>query len=94
MKSNHTIMNYRHIKAETDNPTINSVMGLKEWCLIILLSIVWGGSFFFAKVSVFVETVSIQNFLIIVQVATRIKKPSVEPSTPQAAIAMKRNLLF
>ena len=52
MKSNHTIMNYRHIKAETDNSTVNSVMGLKEWGLIILLSIVWGGSFFFAKVAV------------------------------------------
>ena len=52
MKSNHTIMNYCHIKTETDNPTINSVMGLKEWGLIILLSIVWGGSFFFAKVAV------------------------------------------
>ena len=52
MKSNHTIMNYHHIKAETDNPTINSVMGLKEWGLVILLSIVWGGSFFFAKVAV------------------------------------------
>jgi len=52
MKSNHTIMNYHHIKAETDNSTINSVMGLKEWGLIILLSIVWGGSFFFAKVAV------------------------------------------
>ena len=45
-------MNYHHIKAETDNSTINSVMGLKEWGLIILLSIVWGGSFFFAKVAV------------------------------------------
>ena len=52
MKSNHTIINYHHIKAETDNTTINSVMGLKEWGLIILLSIVWGGSFFFAKVAV------------------------------------------
>ena len=52
MKSNHTIMNYHHIKAETGNPTINSVMGIKEWGLIILLSIVWGGSFFFAKVAV------------------------------------------
>ncbi len=52
MKSNHTIMDNRHIKAETDNPTINNVMGLKEWGLILLLSIVWGGSFFFAKVAV------------------------------------------
>jgi hypothetical protein len=51
MKSNNRIMNYRHIKAEIENPIINSVMGLKEWGLIILLSIVWGGSFFWVKAS-------------------------------------------
>ena len=45
-------MNHRHIKKGIDNPTINSVMGLKERGLVILLSIFWGGSFFFAKVAV------------------------------------------
>ncbi len=26
--------------------TINKVMGIKEWSLIVILSILWGGSFF------------------------------------------------
>lgn len=31
---------------------VNQVMGLKEWGLIIILSIIWGGSFFFNGVAV------------------------------------------
>ena len=31
---------------------VNQAMGIKEWVLIILLSIVWGGSFFFVGVAV------------------------------------------
>ena len=31
---------------------VNQVMGVKEWVLIIILSIVWGGSFFFVGVAV------------------------------------------
>ena len=32
--------------------TINRVMGIKEWSLIVILSILWGGSFFFVGVAV------------------------------------------
>lgn len=32
--------------------TINRTMGSLEWCLLIILSIIWGGAFFFAKVAV------------------------------------------
>jgi len=32
--------------------TVNKVMGTKEWCLIVILSILWGGSFFFVGVAV------------------------------------------
>ncbi len=31
---------------------VNKVMGIKEWVLIIILSIIWGGSFFFVGVAV------------------------------------------
>ncbi len=31
---------------------INRVMGIKEWSLIVILSILWGGSFFFVGVAV------------------------------------------
>jgi len=31
---------------------VNQAMGIKEWVLIIILSIVWGGSFFFVGVAV------------------------------------------
>ena len=33
-------------------PAVNRTMGLKEWGLIIVLSIIWGGSFFFIGVAV------------------------------------------
>ena len=31
---------------------VNKVMGIKEWSLIAILSILWGGSFFFVGVAV------------------------------------------
>jgi drug/metabolite transporter (DMT)-like permease len=31
---------------------INRVMGIKEWVLILILSIIWGGSFFFVEIAV------------------------------------------
>ena len=31
---------------------VNRVMGIKEWSLIAILSILWGGSFFFVGVAV------------------------------------------
>ena len=31
---------------------VNHVMGFQEWVLIVLLSILWGGSFFFVGVAV------------------------------------------
>lgn len=37
---------------KTQATTINHVMGIREWSLIILLSILWGGSFFFIAVTV------------------------------------------
>lgn len=40
-----------HLKPAT--PTaVNVAMGLAEWLLIIVLSVIWGGSFFFIKVAV------------------------------------------
>ena len=36
----------------TSAPAVNAAMGLTEWLLIIGLSIIWGGSFFFIKVAV------------------------------------------
>lgn len=42
-------------KKNPDFPTrenVNRVMGIKEWGLIIILSIIWGGSFFFVGVAV------------------------------------------
>jgi drug/metabolite transporter (DMT)-like permease len=31
---------------------VNTVMGFREWCLILILSVIWGGSFFFVGVAV------------------------------------------
>lgn len=33
-------------------PDVNVVMGLREWGLILILSVIWGGSFFFVGVAV------------------------------------------
>ena len=32
-------------------PTLNKVMGPLEWFWLIILSVIWGGSFFFGKVA-------------------------------------------
>ena len=46
------------LKSHKRNPdcsareNVNRVMGIKEWGLIIILSIIWGGSFFFVGVAV------------------------------------------
>ena len=43
------------MKTEVDTQktkTVNKVMGIKEWSLIVILSILWGGSFFFVGVAV------------------------------------------
>ena len=34
------------------NATINSSMGAREWLMLIILSILWGGSFFFVGIAV------------------------------------------
>ena len=34
------------------SPAINRTMGIKEWGLLLALSILWGGSFFFVAVAV------------------------------------------
>ena len=33
-------------------PAIRPAMGLPEWGMLILLGVIWGGSFFFARVAV------------------------------------------
>ena len=30
----------------------NKAMGIKEWAMIIVLSVIWGGSFFFIEIAV------------------------------------------
>ena len=34
------------------NASINTAMGIKEWAMLIILSILWGGSFFFIELAV------------------------------------------
>ena len=34
------------------NKRVNMVMGVKEWLLLVILSIMWGASFFFVEVAV------------------------------------------
>ena len=41
----------KRIQTGSDNQ-INRVMGSKEWFLIMLLSIIWGGSFFFIEIAI------------------------------------------
>ncbi|WP_207802654.1 DMT family transporter [Motiliproteus coralliicola] len=38
--------------ASASNESINTAMGAQEWALLILLSVLWGGSFFFVGVAV------------------------------------------
>lgn len=42
----------RLMKNQIKPETVNQVMGITEWSLIILLSVIWGGSFFFIGVTV------------------------------------------
>ncbi len=37
---------------DSDQNNINKTMGLADWLLIVILSILWGGSFFFVEVAV------------------------------------------
>ena len=46
LKSNIT----NHVSLTSEN--VNRVMGIKEWGLVIILSVLWGGSFFFIGVAV------------------------------------------
>ena len=39
-------------KQMATTPPVNAVMGMREWGLILILSIIWGGSFFFIGVAV------------------------------------------
>ena len=50
-----TVVVDRHYRQEQDpaaSETVNRTMELKEWGLIVFLSILWGGSFFFVGVAV------------------------------------------
>ncbi len=70
-----------------DTGDINQVMGVVEWGLIILLSILWGGSFFFVGVAVREATpltivwVRVSLAAIILLVVVRWKKKTI-PSAP------------
>ncbi len=46
MKSSELSIQPDNKKAGPHNNSINKVMGIKEWGLIFILSIIWGGSFF------------------------------------------------
>ena len=53
MKANRTTLKLSAEPAENDHKTAeNSAMGFQEWGLILILSILWGGSFFFVGVAV------------------------------------------
>jgi len=39
-------------KSTQTSVPVNHVMGFQEWVLIVILSILWGGSFFFVGVAV------------------------------------------
>ncbi len=47
-----TIKSTSHAIAQEIPAAVNKVMGLREWGLIFILSILWGGSFFFVGVAV------------------------------------------
>ncbi|HSO18212.1 MAG TPA: DMT family transporter [Desulfosarcina sp.] len=53
MKPGDTTINTHTIAARTGSETtVNAVMGAGEWGLILFLSMIWGGSFFFIGVAV------------------------------------------
>ncbi len=53
MKPNSTVIKSNPAAMPSSSqPKVDTVMGLGEWLLIIFLSIIWGGSFFFVGVAV------------------------------------------
>lgn len=53
MKFNSTIIKNDAVALPSPSqPKVNTTMGLGEWVLIVFLSIIWGGSFFFVGVAV------------------------------------------
>ncbi len=52
MESREKIKKPKNNNALPGDESVNPVMGFKEWGLIIILSIIWGGSFFFIGVAV------------------------------------------
>ena len=53
MKSISTTVNSGDTPAQqTGSADVNAVMGVREWGLILILSVIWGGSFFFVGVAV------------------------------------------
>lgn len=53
MKSKSTPIHAGGIPARPPAPTaVNTVMGIREWGLILILSAIWGGSFFFVGIAV------------------------------------------
>jgi drug/metabolite transporter (DMT)-like permease len=53
MKSEHNTMNSGDIPTRPPGPAdVNVAMGIREWGLILILSAIWGGSFFFVGVAV------------------------------------------
>lgn len=53
MKSEGRTMNSDNIHTRPPGPVdVNVAMGIREWGLILILSVIWGGSFFFVGVAV------------------------------------------
>ncbi len=53
MKSISTTVNSGDAPAQqAGSADVNAVMGVREWGLILILSVIWGGSFFFVGVAV------------------------------------------
>jgi drug/metabolite transporter (DMT)-like permease len=53
MTSEHNTMNSGDIPTRPPGPAdVNVAMGIREWGLILILSAIWGGSFFFVGVAV------------------------------------------
>ena len=53
MKSKSTTIDTDDIPTQPSGPQdVNAVMGVREWGLILILSVIWGGSFFFVGVAV------------------------------------------
>jgi len=75
---------------------MNTAMGLKEWSLIGILSIIWGASFFFVGIAVKTMTpftivlcrVSIASFLLLGFVAITRRKLPKDPGTWLALLAL------